>query len=49
VSVEQESAFSAGEKNMSNPSDLDQIVQDILADMPLKGKAIIANVDEGKV
>ena len=30
-------------------SDIDQIVQDILADMSLKEKAAIANLDEGKV
>ena len=34
---------------MSNPSNIDQIVQDILADMPLKEKAIIANLDKDKV
>lgn len=34
---------------MANSSELDQIAQDILADMPLKEKAIIANLDEGKV
>jgi hypothetical protein len=34
---------------MTNPSDIDQIVQDILADMPLKEKAAIANLDEDKV
>jgi hypothetical protein len=31
---------------MINSSDIDQIVQDILADMPLKEKATIANLDE---
>ena len=30
-------------------SDIDQIVQDILADMPLKEKAAIANLDKDKV
>jgi hypothetical protein len=39
----------AGGKNMANPSDIDQIVQDILADMPLKEKAAIANLKEDKV
>jgi hypothetical protein len=34
---------------MANPSDIDQIVQEILADIPLKEKAIIANLDEDKV
>ena len=34
---------------MINPSNIDQIVRDILADMPLKEKAIIANLDEDKV
>jgi len=34
---------------MSAATDIDQIVQDILADMPLKEKAAIANLDEGKV
>jgi len=34
---------------MSNPSNIDQIVQDIFADMPLKEKAAIANLDEDKV
>ena len=34
---------------MTNRSEIDQIVQDILADMPLKEKAIIANLDENKV
>ena len=36
-------------KKMANPSDIDQIVQDILADMPLKEKAAIANLNEDKV
>jgi hypothetical protein len=34
---------------MANPSDIDQIVQDILADMPLRDKAAIANLDERDV
>jgi len=34
---------------MSDSTNIDQIVQDILADMPLKEKAIIANLDEDKV
>ncbi|WP_419662721.1 uncharacterized protein Dvar_31940 [Desulfosarcina variabilis str. Montpellier] len=34
---------------MTSPSKIDQIVQDILADMPLKEKAAIANLDEDKV
>lgn len=34
---------------MANSSEIDQIVQDILTDMPLKEKAIIANLDEDKV
>jgi hypothetical protein len=38
--------ISAGGKNMANPSDIEQIVQDILSDMPLKEKAAIANLDE---
>jgi hypothetical protein len=31
---------------MSDASNIDQIVQDILADMPLKEKAAIANLNE---
>jgi hypothetical protein len=34
---------------MSESSKIDQIVRDILADMPLKEKAVIANLDEDKV
>jgi len=34
---------------MSNPPDIGQIVQDILADMPLKEKAAIANLEEEDV
>ena len=34
---------------MTNSSDIDQIVRDILGDMPLKEKAIIANLDEDRV
>ena len=34
---------------MANSSEIDQIVQDILADIPLKEKAVIAHLDEGKV
>ena len=34
---------------MTHPSNIDQIVQEILADIPLKEKAIIANLDEEKV
>ena len=34
---------------MPDSNNIDQIVQDILADMPLKEKAIIANLDEDKV
>ena len=34
---------------MTNRSEIDQIVQDILADMPLKEKAIIVNLEEDKV
>ncbi|MEE4603089.1 MAG: hypothetical protein V2J65_17530 [Desulfobacteraceae bacterium] len=34
---------------MANPSETDQTIQDILADMPLKEKAIIANLNEDKV
>ena len=34
---------------MTKSFDIDQIVRDILADMPLKEKAIIANLDEDKV
>jgi predicted nucleic acid-binding protein len=34
---------------MSDSNKIDQIVQDILADMPLKEKAIIANLDEEDV
>ena len=34
---------------MPNSTNIDQIVRDILADMPLKEKAIIANLDEDKV
>jgi hypothetical protein len=31
---------------MPNSTDIDQIVQEILADMPLKEKAAIVNLDE---
>jgi len=34
---------------MPNTASLDDIVQEILADMPLKEKAAIANLDEDKV
>ena len=34
---------------MYNSNNIDQIVQEILADMPLKEKAIIANLEEDKV
>ena len=34
---------------MSESSEIDQIVQEILAEMPLKEKAAIANLDEDKV
>ncbi len=34
---------------MTHPSNIDQIVEEILADIPLKEKAIIANLDEEKV
>ena len=34
---------------MSVPTDIDQIVQDILADMSLKEKVAIANLDEGDI
>ena len=34
---------------MPDSNNIDQIVRDILADMPLKEKAIIANLDEDKV
>ena len=33
-------------KNVTNPNEIDQIVQDILDDMPFKEKAAIANLDE---
>jgi hypothetical protein len=36
----------AGGKIMAYNSNVDQMVQEILADMPLKEKAAIANVDE---
>ena len=49
MAVAQESEFVAGGKILVNPSDIDQIVQEILADMPLKEKAIVANLDEDKV
>jgi hypothetical protein len=39
----------AGGEIMSESSKIDQIVRDILADMPLKEKAIIANLDEDNV
>ena len=39
----------AGGEIMTNSTDIDQIFQEILADMPLKEKAIIANLDEDKV
>jgi hypothetical protein len=34
---------------MSDATNIDQIVHDILSDMPLKEKAVIANLDENKV
>ena len=34
---------------MTNSNEIDQIVQDILADMSLKEKAMIANLDEEDV
>ena len=34
---------------MLDSTNIDQIVQEILADMPLKEKAVIANLDEDKV
>jgi hypothetical protein len=34
---------------MPDNSNIDEMVQEILADMPLKEKAIIANLDEDKV
>ena len=34
---------------MTSSSEIDEVVQDILADMPLKEKAIIANLDQDKV
>ena len=34
---------------MISPFNIDPIVRDILADMPLKEKAIIANLDQDKV
>jgi hypothetical protein len=34
---------------MTDSKNIDQIVQDILADMPLREKAIIANLEENKV
>ncbi|MDB4304015.1 hypothetical protein N9934_04430 [Desulfosarcina sp.] len=34
---------------MSDSKNIDQIVQDILTDMPLKEKAAIANLEEDKV
>jgi len=34
---------------MPSPNEIDQIVQDILADMPLKEKAAIANLEEEDV
>jgi len=40
---------SAGGEIMFDSTKIDQIVQDILADMPLKEKAAIANLDEDKV
>ena len=34
---------------MTAPTEIDQIVHEILADMPLKEKSAIANLDEDKV
>lgn len=34
---------------MTNSSDIDQIVQEIMADMPLKEKAAVANLCKDKV
>jgi len=41
--------FPAGSEIMPNSTDIVQIVQEILADMPLKEKAALANLDEDKV
>jgi hypothetical protein len=49
MTVSESENFQAGGKIMTNPSNIDQIVQEILADIPLKEKAIIANLDEDKV
>ena len=34
---------------MTKPNEIDQIVQEILADMPLKEKAAIANLDKDDI
>jgi len=39
----------AGGEIMTDSNDINQVVQEILADMPLKEKAAIANLDEDKV
>jgi hypothetical protein len=39
----------ASGKIMSNPNDINQIVREILADMPLKEKVAIANLDESDI
>ncbi|MGV7224478.1 MAG: hypothetical protein ACQ9MH_23550 [Nitrospinales bacterium] len=39
----------AGGEIMLDSNNIDQIIHEILADMPLKEKAIIANLDEDKV
>jgi len=41
--------FPAGGVILFDSNNIDQIVRDILADMSLKEKAIIANLDEAKV
>ena len=41
--------FPADGEIMPDSNNIDQIVRDILAEMPLKEKAIIANLDEDKV
>jgi hypothetical protein len=49
MAVAQEPEFMAFEKIMTDEDNIDQIVQDILADMPLEEKVAIAKPAEDKV
>ena len=47
-----ESHFTEAEpanKSMTGSINIEQIIQDIMADIPLRKKAVVANMDEDKV